>query len=191
MRAETVEALDDVGRFWWVWLIVGIAWLIVGFIIFQFDTTSVTAVGILIGLMFLVAGLQYVIVGTQAEGWAWLWYVFGALLIIGGLVAMFNPQRTFVSIANILGFIFLLVGVIWIIEAFMAKDLYDLWWLNLIAGILMILLAFWLGNRFFFARAETLLIFAGVWAMVRGITDIIGAFRVRKTGKAIDAALAG
>ena len=182
---QTRAAAMEIGTYWWVMLIVGILWTIVGFIVLQFDEQSVTAVGIIIGILFLVAGLQYLVIGTQVEGWNWLWYVFGAILIIGGLVALFNPERTFVAIANILGFLFLMVGIIWIIEAFSVKGYYDLWWLTLIAGILMIALAFWLGNQFFFTKAETLLIFVGVWALVRGIVDIIGSFQLRKTGKIV------
>lgn len=182
-RQSTAESLSMVGKYWWLWLVAGIVWIIVGFVILQFDDSSIRAVGIIIGVMFLVAGLQYVVVGTQAEGWNWLWYIFGAFLIVGGLVAMFNPERTFVAIANIIGFIFLMIGIIWIIEAFATKTYNDLWWLTLITGILMIALAFWLGNQFFFDKAATLLVFAGVWALMRGIIDIIGAFQVKKVGK--------
>jgi Short repeat of unknown function (DUF308) len=182
-REMAAARLSNVGRWWWLWLIIGIAWIIVGFIVLQFDDSSIRAVGIIIGVMFLVAGLQYIVIGTQSEGWNWLWYLFGALLIIGGLVAMFNPEQTFVAIANIIGFIFLMIGVIWVVEAFATKDFNSLWWLALIAGIIMVALGFWLGNQFFFDKAATLLIFAGVWALMRGIMDIIGAFQVRHVGK--------
>ena len=182
-RESTAESLSMVGKYWWLWLVAGIVWIIVGFVILQFDDSSIRAVGIIIGVMFLIAGLQYVVVGTQAEGWNWLWYIFGGFLIVGGLVAMFNPEQTFVAIANIIGFIFLMIGIIWIIEAFATKTYNDLWWLTLITGILMIALAFWLGNQFFFDKAATLLVFAGVWALMRGIIDIIGGFQVKKAGK--------
>lgn len=186
-REDAKEALQGmgIGQYWWLLLLLGIAWIIVGFLVFQFDITSVRAVGIVIGILFLVAGLQYLVIGTQVEGWNWLWYVFGALLIIGGLVALFNPEDTFVAIANILGFLFVMVGIIWLIEAFAIRSAYDLWWLTLIAAILMIGLGFWLGNQFFFTKAETLLVFAGVWALMRGIIDVINAFRLRSAGKMI------
>jgi len=183
MQMETKSAMMDVGKYWWVLLLVGIAWLIVGYFIFQFDITSVRAVGIAVGVMFLVAGLQYIVVGAAARGWNWLWYVFGALLIIAGLIAMFNPEETFLAIASILGFIFVMLGVMWVMEALLTKARYDLWWLTLISGFIMIGLGFWIGNQFFFAKAETLLVFAGVWALMKGITDIIAAFQVKKTGK--------
>jgi len=185
-QAAAYQGLPKAGQYWWVFLIIGIAWTIFGFIVLQFDAQSVRAVGLIIGVMFLAAGIQYLGFGTQAEGWNWLYYLFGGILIIGGLVAMFNPERTFVAIANILGFLFLMIGLIWIIEALMVREGHDLWWVSLLAGILMVALAFWLGNQFIFAKAETLLVFAGAWALVRGIIDIILSFQIKKLGKLPD-----
>lgn len=47
---------------------------------------------------------------------------------------------------------------------------------RLIAGILIVILAFWTGGQFFIDKAYTLLAFAGIWALLSGITDIIRAF---------------
>ena len=44
----------------------------------------------------------------------------------------------------------------------------------------MILLAFWTSGQFFIERAYTLLVFAGIWALMQGITDIIRAFQIRR-----------
>jgi len=49
----------------------------------------------------------------------------------------------------------------------------------------MVVMAFWLGGQFLFEKAETLLIFAGVWALMRGIVDIITAFQVKKLGSIV------
>ncbi len=177
------SAMQDTARMWWLWLVAGIGWVIFSVIVLQFDTQSAAAVGIIFGLMLLVAGLQYVVVGTQVEGWNWLWYLFGAILIIGGVISLFYPTRTFLAIANILGFLFAIIGLIWIMEAFVTKEGNDLWWLSLVAGILMIALGFWLGGQFLFTKVETLLVFAGIWALMKGIVDIIVAFQVKKLGK--------
>ena len=48
----------------------------------------------------------------------------------------------------------------------------ELWWLGLLAGILMIVLAFWTGGQFFIDRVYVLLIFAGIWALMQGVTDM-------------------
>ena len=49
----------------------------------------------------------------------------------------------------------------------------------------MIALAFWTSGQFFLEKAYTLLVFAGIWALMQGITDIIRAFQVRALHKAL------
>lgn len=41
-------------------------------------------------------------------------------------------------------------------------------------------LAFWTSGLFFLERAYVLLVFAGIWALAKGITDIVRAFEIRK-----------
>ena len=93
---------------------------------------------------------------------------------------LINPENTFAALADILGFLFLLVGVFWTIQAFVDRDTNELWWLGLISGILMIILAFWTGGQFFIDKAYLLLVFAGIWALLHGVTDIVNAFQIRK-----------
>ena len=90
-----------------------------------------------------------------------------------------RPKNTFAGVADILGFLFLLVGTFWIIQAFGERAFNDLWWLTLISGILMVILAFWTSGQFFITKAYTLLVFAGIWALMQGVTDIVRAFQIR------------
>ena len=182
MTTNQLEAqyAQKASRFWWMWLILGVLWILIAGVILQFDITSAATVGVLVGVMILFAGIEYVAVSTQVEGWKWLWMGFGVLLIIGGFFAIVYPTRTFLSVASILGFIFLMIGVFWMIEAFASRDMSDLWWLSLVAGIIMVVMGFWLSGQFLFAKAETLLIFAGIWALMRGILSIVTAFQVKK-----------
>lgn len=178
MQTEA-RVMAGAARFWWLWLVTGILWILVSIVILQFDIGSAATVGVIVGIMFIAAGIQYLVVGTQVEGWKWLWYVFGAILLVGGLVALFYPTRTFLSIANILGFVFAMVGAFWIIEAFAVRAVNAFWWMSLVSGIIMVALGFWLGGQFLVTKAETLLIFAGVWALMRGITDIVASFQIK------------
>jgi hypothetical protein len=43
----------------------------------------------------------------------------------------------------------------------------------------MIVLAFWTSGQFFIEKAYTLLVFAGIWALMQGVTDIVRAFAMR------------
>jgi uncharacterized membrane protein HdeD (DUF308 family) len=180
---ETRAAVGEIAKFWWVELLLGIIWIIVSLVILQFDEASIATMGIIIGVLFLVVGLQQFFIAYIAEGWKWLWVIFGVIFVLAGIVAIAYPKNTFAAIADMLGFLFLLVGVFWIIEALATKDANELWWLGLVAGILMIMLAFWAAGQFFMTKAYTLLVFAGIWLLLQGIFDIIKAFQIRRIGK--------
>ena len=56
---------------------------------------------------------------------------------------------------------------------------FPLWWMKLLAGIAMNLLAFWTAGQFFIDKAYLLLVFAGIWALLQGVSDIARAFELR------------
>lgn len=183
---EGREALKQMSVYWWLWLIIGIAWIIIALVILQFTDQSLEIVGIIIGAMFIGAGIQYFVISTLVHRWRWVWIALGTLLIIGGVVAIFNPAETFEAVADVLGFIFLLVGITWIFQAFAEQDHNDLWWLGLIAGILMLIIAFWTAGQLAGAKQELLIIFAGIWALMAGITDVIRAFQIKSIGERLE-----
>ena len=98
-------------------------------------------------------------------------------------IALISPENTFAGIADILGFLFLIVGIFWIIQAFGERDFNPLWWFGLISGVALIVLAFWTGGQFFIDKAYVLLVFAGIWAMFQGVNDLFRAFQLRELGK--------
>jgi uncharacterized membrane protein HdeD (DUF308 family) len=183
-----MPALEEAGtaltRLWWLWLIFGILWIWIALVILQFDQASITTVGVLIGIMFLLSGFQQLMLGSLTRGWLQLvLFLFGLLMLVAGVIALISPENTFAAIADILGFLFLLVGVFWIMQAFMEREGNELWWVGLIAGILMLILAFWTGGQFFIEKQYVLLVFAGIWALMTGVTDLIRAFQIRKLGE--------
>ena len=173
----------DISRWWWMWLVAGFIWIMAALVILQLDESSARTVGVIIGIMLFVAGAQYMGVGAVAEGWRWLWYAFGILLMAAGLTAMLNPVEAFAGLADMLGFLFGLVAVIWLIEALATREVNQFWWLSLLSGILMLAVAFWASGQFLIDKAYTLLVFAGIWAMMKGILDIIQAFNIRNSGR--------
>jgi hypothetical protein len=183
---EEMRMAKTASGYWWVWLLTGALWIIVALVVLQFDTASAVTIGVITGVMFIVAGLQYFFVASQVEGWKWLWFLIGAFLVVGGIVALVYPGRTFLIMANILGFLFALTGIFWIIEAFARKAVDELWWLGLVSGIIMVLLGFWLGGQLIGVQATTLVVFVGLWALFRGILDIVAAFQIKGIGDDID-----
>ena len=130
--------------------------------------------------MFFATGLQNFVVAAVAERHGWIYGAFGVLFIVCGVITFISPENTFAALADILGFLFLIVGVFWVIQALVSREVNELWWLGLTGGILMIILAFWTDGQFFIHKQYVLLVFAGIWALMQGVTDILRAFQIRK-----------
>ena len=167
-------------KYWWVEFLVGVVWLVIAVVVLKFNHASVVTVGILTGIMFLAFAAEELVLAAIAPKGRWVWGLFAVLLTASGILALIDPVSTFAAFADILGFLFLLVGIVWVVQAFGERTFNELWWLGLISGMLMIILAFWVSGEFFLDRAYTLLVFVGVWAIIKGITDIVRAFQIRK-----------
>jgi len=181
---------EEVGKafsgLWWLWLVSGIVWIVIALVILQFDQASVTTVGVLIGIMFILSAFQQFAFGSLAGGWLQLvMWLFAVLFLIAGVIALISPENTFAALADVLGFLFLLVGTFWIIQAFGERDVNEFWWFGLISGVALVVLAFWTSGQFFIHRVYLLLVFAGIWAMFQGVNEIFRAFQVRELGKAV------
>jgi uncharacterized membrane protein HdeD (DUF308 family) len=181
--ASIRDSVREITGYWWVGLVAGIAWLVISLVILQFDSASVATVGVLVGLMFLLAGAQNLALTTLPLEHRWVPALFSVLFLISAVVCFIDPVDTFAGLADMLGFLFLLVGVWWMIQSFLERPVNPMWWLNLISGILMTGIAFWAAGQLFATKAYTLLVFAGIWALMQGTNDIVRAFAVRRVYK--------
>jgi uncharacterized membrane protein HdeD (DUF308 family) len=157
--------------------VTGIAWIIAALVVLQFDAASIKTIGVIVGCMFIFAGVQQLMLALVGRGW--LWAVVAGFFWIAGVVCIVNPEETFAGLADTLGFLFAVVAIWWTVEAVISQPEGGLWWIGLIAGILMFIIAFWVGGQFFIEKAYALLVFAGMWALMKGVSDIVRAFAVR------------
>jgi hypothetical protein len=177
---ELRESARNLAGYWWLGLVAGIAWIVVSIVILQFDSASVATVGVLVGLMFMLSAAQNFALASATDGaMRWASALFGVLFVVSGVICFVDPKGTFTALADILGFLFLLVGVWWMVRAFLEQSINPLWWLGLISGVLMTVMAFWTSGQLLFEKAYVLLVFAGVWAMMEGVTAITRAFAMR------------
>ena len=179
------DNVREISGYWWVGLFAGVAWLVISLVILQFDSASVTTVGVLVGVMFLLAAIQNIALTTLPMEHRWVPVLFSVLFLVSAVICFIEPVDTFAGLADMLGFLFLLVGVWWMVQSFLERPVNPMWWLNLISGILMTGIAFWAAGQLFATKAYTLLVFAGIWALMQGTVDIVRAFEVRRLNKGL------
>ncbi len=184
LSIEEAELAESASRFWWLYLVTGVLWLWVTLIILSLDIDTVYAVAILFGFVAIGAGInEFLAIGVSTRGWKIVHGVLGVVFIAAGIVAFFRPQGTFVALAAIVAWVLLFKGIFDIVLAFVSHPAH-LWWVGLIVGVIEILLAFWAAGYF---RGSAIILVAWVAAMtlLRGITEIVMAFRLHKLKKAL------
>jgi uncharacterized membrane protein HdeD (DUF308 family) len=165
---------------WWLLLITGIGWIVVAVILLRFDYTSVSAISILFGIVAIAAGVLEIGVLILASGW---WKLLHAVLIVAfiaaGIVAFIHPGDTFVALAAVFSFFLIFAGTMDIIISISVRHEIEVWWLQLIGGIIELVLGFWAAG--YYGRSAVLLVaWVSAFAIIRGIRDIVLAFRVRE-----------
>jgi len=190
MQLEEREVAEEASHLWWVFLLSGIAWLVFSLLVFQWDYTTVYAISILFGVVALFAAAnEFVVIGVSTTGWKWVHGILGVLFVIAGVWALVHPHAAFTTLASLVGFFLMVKGIFDVTVSFFTKSVFDLWWLQLILGILEIILAFWVSGSFK-DSVILLVIYVGIVALTRGITEIFLAFKLRSFGKRVAAAAA-
>ena len=188
MLTEGRMMVREGARYWWVFLVTGIAWLLIAWLVLRLNETSITTVGVLIGVVFIVAGVTEAGLATLVSGgWKVWYYLMSVIFFLGGLWGLIRPVNTFFALASVLGLILIFYGAFEIVRAVSWHDVNPYWWIGLITGILLILLAFWVsGSDRVYAlaqRAYLILFWVGFMAIFKGITEIVVAFGIRRAGK--------
>ena len=176
---EEREVVEAAASRWWLFLVTGIAWLVFSLLVFQWDYTTVYAVSILFGVVAMFAGVnEFIQISVSTTGWKIAHGILGVIFVLAGLWALVHPHNAFATIAGLIGFFFLFKGIFDLIVAFVAKGQAELWWLQLLVGIVEILLAFWVAGSFR-DKVTLLVAYVGVVALMRGFTELLLAFKLR------------
>jgi len=186
------EDMQAVTRGWGWFLAAGIAWIVFAFILLSFNYRTVWAIAVFFGIAFIVGGVMEFAVAAVAPGWKWLYILIGVVSIGAGLIALIWPGETFLVLSAIVGWLLLFYGIIDIVFAFSTRNLEGLWWMQLISGIIMVLLGFWAispddATVSTYRGSVLLVVWIGIAALFRGISDIIVGFRLRSVQRELEA----
>jgi uncharacterized membrane protein HdeD (DUF308 family) len=186
MLTEERLIVREGARYWLVFLVSGVLWLLIAWLVLRLNATSITTVGVLLGVVFLIAGINEVGMATLAPGGWKVWhYVMAVIFLLGGLWGFIRPVSTFFALASVLGLVLVFYGAFEVVLGVASQAVNPYWWLQLITGLLLILLAFWVsGSDRVYALAQRtylILFWVGFLALFRGFSQIMLAFSVRHT----------
>jgi uncharacterized membrane protein HdeD (DUF308 family) len=127
---------------------------------------------------------------SEITGHWWLWLLTGTAWLAVALVILQFEHASITTVAVLFGAMFTLAGLenialarlelpyrwIW---ACLERPAHPRWWIGLVAGLLMIVLAVWTAGQFYIEKAYILLVLAGIWELMEGVTNIVRAFEIR------------
>lgn len=169
-------------RYWWLFLVIGVGWLLLAIIVFRFDWRTVSAISILFGVVVIFAAVDELFAAFAGErsGWARAGHALLAVaFLIIGMVAFIHPGSTFAALAAVMSFYFVLKGALDLTLAIALRHEVATWWLRLLLGIAQILIGFWAAGDFG-RRTILLVVWVGVLALTRGISALTFAFTARE-----------
>jgi uncharacterized membrane protein HdeD (DUF308 family) len=173
------QGFARVGGSWQTVLIVGIVTLILGLIVAFHPSTSLNVIAVLIGVLMVIAGLFHLVrmFSSGESNRVWLG-ISGLLLIVLGVILIRHLHLT----VALMG---LLIGIAWIVQGLSTLAAgFSLpsgegrgWWIffgivSLIGGIVV--------TAFPTNSVTVLAVLAGIWFIIQGILEIIGAFMIRR-----------
>ncbi|MFT4225463.1 HdeD family acid-resistance protein [Micropruina sp.] len=169
----------SIGKLWWALLIVGIAWIVVGFALLRFDQSTPTVLAVVFGVVVLLAALGEAFRAVVTAGGWRAWHIIAALILLtGAITAFIKPNESFAGLVVVTGLYYVLAGTFDVISSLFTAGMVPGWWLQLISGVLEIVLGF-IASSSFEASAVLLVTWVSIAALFRGVSEIAAAFTLR------------
>jgi uncharacterized membrane protein HdeD (DUF308 family) len=182
--ATSRDTIRGLARSWWLFLILGVLWILFGMFVLSYNVGSLLALAVFAGVTFIGTGITQVIGAGRAESWGWLYLVGGVLSILAGIIAFVWPGRTLLVISVVLAWFLVFKGIVDVVGA-LASIGRAWWWVTLILGVLELLLGIWAAGY----PGRSLFVFVnvvGVFAIFYGFSEIFAAFDLRRLDHRID-----
>jgi uncharacterized membrane protein HdeD (DUF308 family) len=140
-RASAVswDAIRGVARSWWLFLVLGILWILFGMFVLSYNVGSLLALAVFAGVTCVMTGITQVLAAGRVDSSRWLHLLGGSLSLLAGFVAFIWPGATLLVLSVILAWFLVFKGIVDTVGA-LASIGRPWWWVTLILGILELLL---------------------------------------------------
>ena len=180
------DAIRRLASSWWLFLILGVLWMLFGVFVLSYNVGSLLALAVFAGVTFVMTGITQVLAAGRVDSWKWLYLIGGVLSILAGIMAFIWPGSTLLVLSVILAWFLVFKGIVDIVGALTAHGR-PYWWLGLILGILELLLGIWAAGY----PGRSLFVFVnlvGIYAIFYGFTELFAAFELRGLDHRLDRA---
>jgi uncharacterized membrane protein HdeD (DUF308 family) len=181
--AVSRDAIRRLASSWWLFLILGVLWMLFGMFVLSYNVGSLLALAVFAGVTFVMTGITQVLAAGRVESWNWLYLIGGVLSILAGIMAFIWPGSTLLVLSVILAWFLVFKGIVDVIGA-LALIGRPWWWVTLILGLLELLLGIWAAGY----PGRSLFVFVnlvGIYAVFHGLAEMLTAFDLRRLGQAL------
>jgi uncharacterized membrane protein HdeD (DUF308 family) len=102
--------------------------------VLRFTTTSAVTIGLLMGIVFLVAMLNEFYIAAVRSAWQWAHALMGAVFLIGAIWSFISPLDAFWTLAAAIGLLLILQGALVLITSVENRAINSVWWLGVPAS---------------------------------------------------------
>lgn len=172
---------------WRATFVLGLITLILGIIVAFRPTQSLNVIAVLLGIAMIVSGAYQIARAFDGQEHERVWRgISGILFILAGLVLLRHLHLSVALIGLFIGFSWVIQGVVSLVEAVASRGRRaSIGWsilfgaISLIAGIVVISAPI--------TSVTALTVFMGIWLIVMGLLEMLGAFIVRREAGRLEA----
>ena len=184
VRSWTRAQVAMISRGWWVLLTTGIVSIVAGGIV-AFGDWTVGDLVVFIGTLLVVRGF-FTTISVPVDGSLRAWsVVLGLLEIAVGISVWVWPDPTLLVVALYIGWLLMFRGVMTIFGSVSGRRFLPYWGVILVAGILEVLVAFYLLGHPGLTLVATVLA-VGLTAVFYGVLEVVLAFEVKRLPERFD-----
>lgn len=190
MSAQAMTAQQkrhEIRRTWWVWLLWGLAAVLLGVLLLVRPVATVLDLTVFIGVWWLIGGVIDVITALLRRQGPWGWFLItGVISVLAGGFLIGRPVAAVVISTQwlyyLLAFTFVFVGLIRIFAGYRSASGagYHWTWGSLVVGLLLTVIGIMLLLDPGISQAfQTVTTVAGLMAIASGVTAALFGLRVR------------
>src|SRR3954454_15288531 len=184
LRASTRAQTEAVSKGWWVLMLTGVVSIVAGGIIVFVDWT-VDDLVVFVGTLLIVRG-AFTMFSIPVDGSLRTWSVaLGVVEIFVGIGVFAWPGPALLVVALSIGWLLLFRGGMAIMGAISSRKVLPFWGLVLVAGILEVVVAFYLLGRPGLTLVATVLAI-GLATVLYGVLEVVAAFEIKKMPQRFD-----